>query len=464
MKYIITMLVFITLTIYAQAQYTITDSLAKAGSEGKMLKSGQEFTPDKTGANNDKATLTIAGVKKENDDYKKYSLKYKNLTTGNDTEIDGKLEDNNLTFDLASSIEEAKGIYRLFFDGKEKGVIQFTVQQAKVGNGGNGNPTSLATDPSGDKDLLKDATKAALNYIRSRNYREDKRTTLKRGNTILLLVDAQGNYLVKGPPTSAFRQNTYQVVLFKRKEDPMIYQLIPPVSFLSDQFNIYGDTVKISKQSAAGETGIEFIEFAEIGPYEEAFNIQVKKTNPLDVTKTSNIIDTRVSVAKLYHVSIQGALLSTSLRDPQNIMKSVMENGDTTLTADDPKGRGLFAVMAVWYPWGRSFVFPPRGGLFSKERFGVVVGVRADKDQFKNFLGGLQFDFARGGSISLGVHYGRHTVVTGKKRFDFGKDVFTGNITEKVRQDWDLGAYIGVNIDIRVLNFLFGGALTQTVD
>jgi len=147
--------------------------------------------------------------------------------------------------------------------------------------------------------------------------------------------------------------------------------------------------------------------------------------------------------------------VGTTLRNPQNITPSVNSKGDSTLTADDPGVRGLFSIMAVYYPKGRSFLFPPSGSLFSPERFGIIVGTQLDKNQFENFLGGLQFDFARGGSIALGAHFGRRTFVEGYKNFNYGTDKFYGTLTDKVKQEWNLGFFFGVNIDVKIFNYLF---------
>ncbi|MEI6949604.1 hypothetical protein V9K67_20620 [Paraflavisolibacter sp. H34] len=453
-------MMMLMLTASAFSQISVTDAAAKAGTAGVPYVLPKDFNIDPSGANDDEAKFTITGVITAGDDYKKFEVKYLNTTTGNNVTVTGVLTGTDYTFSLANHMAIAKGVFRLFYNTAEKGAILFTVKQKDdQSKTGGGKPAPVEYNPAKDNKLLADATKEARSFIAKNGIKPDKRTnTWRKGDKIYLFVDAQGNYILKGPPTAAFRQNTYVVVLIKRSADPNIYQLVPPESFLTDRLNIDGDTTKIAKSSSSAIVmGMDVIEFAEIGPYEDEFQVQVKKTDPGSLSAT-NIIDTKVKVAKLYHVSIQGSMIATSLRDPQNITKIALPSGDSTLTADDPKSRGLFCVTAVWYPWGRSFIFPPRGGLFSKERFGLVIGVRADKDQFKNFIGGLQFDFARGGSISFGTHYGRHTVVDRTKKFDFGKELFVGSISDKVRQQWDVGAFIGVNIDIRILNFIFGGA------
>ena len=61
----------------------------------------------------------------------------------------------------------------------------------------------------------------------------------------------------------------------------------------------------------------------------------------------------------------------------------------------------------------------------------------------------FSFDFARGGSISIGAHYGRRNFISGVDRFDFGEQIF--ELDELiVKQEWDLGFYAGVVIDSRV--------------
>jgi hypothetical protein len=187
------------------------------------------------------------------------------------------------------------------------------------------------------------------------------------------------------------------------------------------------------------------------GPFTDEATFRITEDgNPIP------ILDRKINIAKLYHVSISTGFLGTTLRNPTGVQKVLMTDGapgDSTLVADDPTGRGIVSVTAVFYPKGRSFLLPPRGGIFSPERLGIIVGAQLSDKLQENFLAGLTFDFARGGSLSFGAHYGRRNYVTRYDKFDFGKERFTGDLV--VKKEWALGFFMGVTIDTRVALRLF---------
>jgi len=369
------------------------------------------------------------------------------------------------TFDVSNVVEQAKGIFTLSYDGKVSGKFQFEIDQATAAADPKQTPGKTA---NADPDLFKDAS----NFIKDHNLlpksRYDERSNVyRKGNTVIIYLDADGHLLGAGLPTTAVRNFKYAVRLIKRKSDQRFtYNLIQPAGSLTDVFNIqFPQAINPIPQTAspsgltqpqAPGKELEVLQFAVIGPFEDDFKLSLMKTDVSNPDSTKDLINQTVKVAKLYYVSIQAGLVASFLKSPQNISKTSLPSGDSTLTADDPTTRGLFTVMAVFYPMGRSFLFPPTGSIFGPERFGIIVGTRLDKDQFTNFFGGVQFDFARGGSISLGAHYGRRSYIEGYRSFKFGRDVFNGNLDNRVRQEWNISPFIGVNIDVRILNFLFG--------
>jgi len=137
------------------------------------------------------------------------------------------------------------------------------------------------------------------------------------------------------------------------------------------------------------------------------------------------------------------------LRNPQNIEIAPLNDTQNTLIADDPGVRGLITVMAVYYPKGRSFLFPPQGGIFDLSRVGIVVGTQLGKDANENFLLGLSHDFARAGAITYGIHFGRRNTIPGNRHFDFGDSAY--DLTDvSVKKEWNVGLFFGVSIDARV--------------
>ena len=86
---------------------------------------------------------------------------------------------------------------------------------------------------------------------------------------------------------------------------------------------------------------------------------------------------------------------------------------------------------------------------------GTSIG--GGKSNFRNFFLGAQYDFAIGGSITFGAHYGKRQKISGLdyRDFEFGETVFSGDREKRKYTDWDLGFFIGLQADSRIFAFLF---------
>jgi len=287
--------------------------------------------------------------------------------------------------------------------------------------------------------------KYRIEYDKKRNFYSHK-------NTIYIFLDSQGNLIKSGIPTTASQKNTYKIIVIINKNDSTSFKLkskgdYNPILEIENK-----EDVRFEEDDLR-ENIYKAIPFATIGPFTDKFEIEVtKKTN-----NTKEVILKReISVAKTYNVSLTSGLFLTTLSNPTNIKTTLKPNGDTTLIADDDGNRGVLTLNAVFYPKGRNFLFEPEN---LKDRLGYLIGTRIDKDQFKNFFGGIQVEFARGGSIAGGIHYGRVNTIHNLEDFEFGEDVFEGDLNSVIKKKWDIGFFIGVNIDVRVFGKIFN--LTQ---
>jgi hypothetical protein len=86
------------------------------------------------------------------------------------------------------------------------------------------------------------------------------------------------------------------------------------------------------------------------------------------------------------------------------------------------------------------------------ERVNPMFGVSIDSQWNKNFFIGGNFEFARGGSISVGGHYGQvQTLVD--KTFVLGTTPFTGTKDDiKLENKMQWGTFVGVTLDTRIFN------------
>jgi hypothetical protein len=474
-------LLFAVQFVSAQSNlFTVTGfSIKAADAKSKTgLTNGSFSTPgaldESTGSTDwqKQAFVTITDIAVEND-YNNFHLTFTG-TDGTLQSADNQLsidkQNHKISFVLKDLVNQANnGMFTLSYpDSKTTlGTFTFTIKPASTDH--KTPPPIDPTDPSTDIDLYKDALNFVGNLSLNQALKYDSRYNAYRkkdkkvSDVVVIYVDANGDLLYTPVPTTGIRNFKYEIHLIKRSVDKNSYALVRPEGGITDAFNVYSNGTPsmpgVAKASAAqpadANKSLEERVYPAIGPYEADFKISLMRTNAAN-NKSSDLIGSTVKVATFYYASIQVGLLATTLRNPQNITKSALPNGDSTLVADDPFTRGIFSVMAVFYPKGRSFLFPPSGGIFSAERFGIVVGTQLDKTQFQNFLGGLQFDFARGGSVSFGAHYGRRTTIQGYKDFNFGTDVFVGDLASRIKQEWNLGFFFGVNVDVKIFNYLFG--------
>lgn len=363
----------------------------------------------------------------------------------------------SLMYDLvnvANDIDEgSKGLW-VKFRAEEWGRFDLTPQ--------NSNNPRTSTDPicSNQSSFQTAADNAAARMVKNLKLRKKDGLYLDRQGVAHLFIDQYGKQYGLGVPTTATPEHRFKLHLLTAD----CYSALFSFSFsytgtYDDEFNIYdtfeGTRDAVAAQGSGGAARFQWIEFAEIGPFTDEFTLRVtrqERGHEGDVA----ILDVRVPVAKRYHVSIAAGMFATTLKNPQGIQAFTLPSGETTLIADDDNSaRGVFTAMATFYPKGRSFLFPPRGSLFGPERFGFMVGAQLSDEFHENFFSGLSFDIARGCSLTGGVHFGRRTYVAGFKDFDFGNDVFAGELVTK--KEWALGLTFGFIVDARVIGQLFTG-------
>lgn len=298
-----------------------------------------------------------------------------------------------------------------------------------------------------------------------RKYRDERQNIIIANNTVHIFIDEYGKTYFGGFPTTAREDYNYTIHVFYDRISSTTKSINVNVEGLYEpNFDIYGagevNNARFMIQSTGDEKDDKKVEklprimeiiFDNNGPFTESFTLSMAKTSGEDeeiVVIPSKII----KVAPVHHISLMVGLVSSFLTNPTDIRKGALDNGDTTLFANDPTTRGLITLMAVFYPKPRNLLFPPKEFL-SWERLGIMVGTRIDTDLSENFLGGLSYDLARGLSIAGGVHYGRVNSVAGHRNFNFGEDTFTGDLN--VIKEWRANYFIGANIDLRVFGILF---------
>lgn len=314
----------------------------------------------------------------------------------------------------------------------------------------------------GPSEIMKGSRNKLLNdpnYNFIKYYNNELGIYLEK-NVVHIFLDQNGNFIEAGLPTTSTEKYIYQFHLFQEQEtlDEISFRLSYEGKF-TPTFNIERGGELISDAGQSGklkknEPIMIELPFEKIGPFTDNFKVKIERIDKEGNTEKV-LIDRTIQVAKLFHVSISTGLISTTLRNPQNIQTFALPNGDSTLVADDPSLRGVVTLFATFYPKGRSFLLTPSGNLFDPSRFAIQVGAQLNNNLAENFFLGLSHDFARGGSISYGTHFGRRNYVAGKPDFKFGSEKFDLNELV-IKKDWNIGFYFGVVIDVRVAFQLLG--------
>ncbi|SDF15541.1 hypothetical protein SAMN05216464_113143 [Mucilaginibacter pineti] len=173
-----------------------------------------------------------------------------------------------------------------------------------------------------------------------------------------------------------------------------------------------------------------------------------------------------VHINPLYHLGLGVSYVSTSLESPDYQLVPLTSTTNT-IKAVNTGRRTFLTVNAIWYWWSTFKYFKgdplTRGRDVLKEpnlitRINPTFGVGLKGNLENNFFGGFNFEFARGGSLSAGWHYGKVTKLLDDK-FQLGVSEFAGQQADiKTTDSWRWGGFFGVTLDTRIFNRLFSSS------
>jgi hypothetical protein len=284
-------------------------------------------------------------------------------------------------------------------------------------------------------------------------------------NIAYICLDPFGNIIGKKP------------VNLDQDDDIIILMVVPN----SDEYDNYSindndaeyapnglsmpDEVEIAIQSGDNGDMDYAIKLFDKGPYTSS---DVTFTAMRGTTMLSN---TTVHINPFYHLNIGVGYVSSSLESPDY---QVIPLSSTTNTIKAVNGgrRTFLTINAIWYWWStfRYFISGSditRGRDLLKEpdfltRINPTFGIGLKGNLENNFFTGFNFEFARGGSISAGWHYGKVSRLLDES-FRPGETEFTGTQTDiKTFEKWKWGGYFGIILDTRIFNRLFSPAKTSS--
>ncbi|MCE7990979.1 MAG: hypothetical protein HEP71_03330 [Roseivirga sp.] len=281
------------------------------------------------------------------------------------------------------------------------------------------------------------------------------------GNIISIIMNHNGFRItgLKWPKSlKQSKKYTYRVLVVTPKDDSSIfaYKIQGPAYNPDDGFNILNTGQELSIVAASVEESGQFS--LQQSPVSPPFSDQVK----IQVMKDGTEIFKRVIVLekKRYQVAIMGGYFYSTLNNPTGLTRHVMQPArpvpsvtpDTTLIGDFTKDQRKLTVMAVFHPIKRQSGFAHKKGHLS-----LGFGIGLDEDLFQDLFLGVNFEFAQGAHLAAGAHYGKHNVLANRPGFKYGKDPWNQPFDNAlINQQWDLGFYAGVVIDLRVVSSMIG--------
>ncbi|MDJ1484226.1 hypothetical protein QNI16_27255 [Cytophagaceae bacterium YF14B1] len=281
-----------------------------------------------------------------------------------------------------------------------------------------------------------------------------KNSIVSTGDTTFLFL-REDLTLFNALPKCNSQGTTYKLYILYDKnnfEEPTVQFSTIANDFIVD---IGGSSSFELTESVSDGSALAFSEYTSSSII-EGVNISVSlspKGSSETVTKKKTF--TIQSCSQFYHVSLQGGFYYSTLNNPSNVnlIPKPGNPGDSTLIGDHTKSQRMLTLTAIFYPTPRNRNYRYKDLSF-KEKWSICFGTAISQNLFNDLFLGLNYEFAKGGNFSAGVHYGEHKALAGYDNFTYGKSKFSGSAFDNslMRNQWDLGFFIGVNIDFRIVN------------
>lgn len=167
-------------------------------------------------------------------------------------------------------------------------------------------------------------------------------------------------------------------------------------------------------------------------------------------------------VNKLFHLAFGVGVNITNLEDPEYELQAINTTTNTIMEKNAGK-RTIFSINTIWF-WRSTYRYLIKGSNITRgrdvlkepsfwERINPSFGFSLDSDFAENLFFAANFEFARGGTINIGYHWGKVNRLN-IEDFKIGETVFTGTAIPQT-QVWDGAFFIGIMLDTRIFNQLF---------
>lgn len=301
---------------------------------------------------------------------------------------------------------------------------------------------------------------------------------------IHLFFDELGNSLITTIPQGVAYKQYIVHILYRQFDDNTISY---SVSQTKGGFNsrLFLDNAGELTRKAEGSGGNPaaknysswvHTEIAVTSSNDDAIEFQIFRGDYSNGNKTS-VGSYSIKIDKVYHGSFDIGLLNTKLANPTyELVDSPTGNNEKVIKESNNGNYGVVTAMMTFYTSpirilrnilsSKKYKLPQQTLLGRSyyddhewfERLYPAVGVSISQNAFKNLFFGLNWEFARGGHIFLGGHYGEVNSYTSKSsNFEFGKSIVKeSEFNLNKGTEWKIGWTYGLKLDISIIREFFG--------
>jgi hypothetical protein len=318
----------------------------------------------------------------------------------------------------------------------------------------------LASDKGRSKEIKLGKSTTTLGDILDNDSRYDK-----EGNRAYIVVDQNGE-LIDNYPVNIDQDDIIYVIIVGKKDKIQAYSAdfvgtYNPVDLQMRSFVPLDSSINKSNTLTKFNPDDYDVVVKYRGPFTSA-NVIVKVKNNVG---TGNVLATyTLNVNTLFHLGFGVAFNRTSLENP-NYVLSPLSSSANTISKENGGQRNLLSVNVIWY-WSSTVKYLLRGSNITRgrdvlkeanfiERINPTVGFALTGSVTDNVFAGVTFEFARGGSLVGGYHFGKVKRLL-DPNFKPGETTFSGaagDIQTTMVSKRDV--FFGIILDTRILNAIF---------
>lgn len=193
--------------------------------------------------------------------------------------------------------------------------------------------------------------------------------------------------------------------------------------------------------------------------------------------ETQTLKSYTIKMSKVYHGTFDIGLINSTLENPTfELVTSPSNPAQRLVKKNEGSNRGVVTAMATFYTspiilledlFGArdipNYMLSGRNFLEDHkiyERIYPAIGVGFTDRTLNNLFFGFNWEFARGGSLFLGWHYGKVNIYNAPANFEFEQTpVSNDEFNLRKNTAWKTDFAIGLNVDIMIIRNLFRPAV-----